>query len=148
MGSALELPYPDDAFNQSLSLLVLMLIPQPEKIASEMRRVTRPGGTVAACTWDGEGLEMTRMFWEEAIKLNPDAKARVERPRHYNRQGQLTELWQATGLEDIEETALDIQTEFSCFDDYWLPFLNGVGPTGVYIAEFSAERRGALREGG
>jgi ubiquinone/menaquinone biosynthesis C-methylase UbiE len=58
-GSALDLPYPAGAFDYTLSLLVLMFIPHPEKAASEMRRVTRPGGTVAVCTWDREGLEMT-----------------------------------------------------------------------------------------
>lgn len=40
-GSAFELPYPDGSFDRTFSLLVLMLISQPEKAASEMRRVTR-----------------------------------------------------------------------------------------------------------
>lgn len=147
-GNALELPYPDRSFDQTLSLLVLMLIPQPEKAASEMRRVTRPGGTVAACTWDsgGGGFEMIAVFWEEAVRLDPAAEAREERPRHCNRQGQLTALWRATGLEDIQETTLEISTDFASFDDYWSPYTRGVGPTGVYVAELSAERRNALRD--
>jgi hypothetical protein len=57
-----------------------MFIPHPEQAAREMRRVTRPGGIVAACTWDREGLEMTAIFWEEAIRLDPDAAAWAERP--------------------------------------------------------------------
>jgi ubiquinone/menaquinone biosynthesis C-methylase UbiE len=50
-GNALDLPYPAASFGHTLSLLVLMFIPHHEKAAHEMRRVTRPGGTVAACTW-------------------------------------------------------------------------------------------------
>lgn len=61
-GSALELPYPDTAFDQTLSLLVIQFIPQPERAAREMCRVTRPGGMVAACTW--AGLRMSEIFWE------------------------------------------------------------------------------------
>ena len=49
-GNALALPYPAGSFDHTLSLLVLMFITHPEKAASEMRRVTRSGGTVAACT--------------------------------------------------------------------------------------------------
>jgi hypothetical protein len=67
-GNALDLPYPAGLCDQTLSLLVLMFIPHPEQAASEMRRVTSPDGTVAACTWNREGMAMTAVFWEEAVK--------------------------------------------------------------------------------
>lgn len=147
-GNGMDLPYTDDSFDHSLSLLVFMFIPQPGKAANEMRRVTRPGGRLAACTWDsgGGGLEMSAIFWEEAAKLGPTAETRAERPRHCNREGQLAALWQGTGLEHVEEAALQFQTEFNCFDDYWLPFTKGVGPQGVYIADLSHASRNALRD--
>ena len=145
-GSAAQLPYADGSFDLSLSLLVFQLVPQLEKAATEIRRVTRTGGTVAACTWDGNGLEMSAILWEEAIALDPGAEARAERPRQCNRKGQLGGLWRATGLKGVEETALEIPTKFSSFDDYWLPLLNGVGPTGAYVTSLLHERRDALRE--
>lgn len=148
VGNAMELPYPSGSFDQSLSLLVFQFIPQPDKASSEMRRVTRPGGIVAACTWDtgGGGLEMSKIFWEEAIRLDPAAATRTEGPLHCNRKGQLAELWYATGLDDVEETTLEIQTDFGSFDDYWLPYSSGVGPQGVYVDTLSPERRDALSE--
>lgn len=147
-GSAFELPYSGSFFDQSLSMLVLMLIPTPDKAASEMRRVTKPGGTVAACTWDGAGgMELVSIFWSEANRLDPAAEARSESPKHCNLKGQLSELWKATGLKDVEEAAIDIRMDFNSFDDYWLPMLEGVGPTGVYVADLSDEGRDALREG-
>jgi SAM-dependent methyltransferase len=145
-GSAFELPYADSAFDCSLSCLVFHLIPQPEKAASEMRRVTRAGGTVAACTWDSVGMERAAILWEEQIKLDPGARAQAERPRHCNREGELTKVWQLTGLENVEESDLRIRTEFKSFDDYWLPFLDGVGPTGSYVARLPKERQEALKE--
>src|SRR5262245_20907631 len=41
VGDAMALPYANGCFDQSLSLLVFMFIPQPQKAANEMRRVTR-----------------------------------------------------------------------------------------------------------
>jgi SAM-dependent methyltransferase len=144
LGSALELPYADNTFDQTLSLLVIMFIPRPEKAASEMYRVTRPGGTVAACTWSE--MKMSQIFWDEAAQLDPAAEARADRPRQLNRDGQLTELWRAAGLQDVAEAALDIQMEFSSFDDYWKPIARGAGPLGAYVAALALDAQDALRE--
>ena len=144
-GTALDLPYPAGVFDYTLSLLVLMFLPHPEQAAREMRRVTRPGGTVAACTWDREGQEMTAVFWEEAIRLAPDAATRVDRPLRLDQAGQLAALWHATGLQHVEETALNMDMAFTSFDDYWQPHLTGDGPSGVYVAGLPPEHREALR---
>jgi SAM-dependent methyltransferase len=62
VGDAMQLPFPTASFHQTLSLLVMMFIPEPEKAAREMKRVTRPGGTVSACTWDRDGWSWHRSF--------------------------------------------------------------------------------------
>ncbi|HEY5634781.1 MAG TPA: class I SAM-dependent methyltransferase [Burkholderiaceae bacterium] len=140
------LPFADATFDQSLSLLVISFLAQPSQAAGEMRRVTRPGGTVAACTWDAKGLELSSIFWQEAERLDPSAGSRAERPRHSNSQGQLEQLWRAAGLHDVVEVPLRIGTEFESFNDFWEPFLLGVGPQGVYVKELTVQRREALRE--
>jgi SAM-dependent methyltransferase len=146
-GSAFDLPYPGGSFDRSLSMLVFHLISAPDKALKEMRRVTKPGGTVAACTWDGAGgMELSSIFWTEAIKLDPAAEACAERARSCNLEGQLSELWKAAGLDDVRESAIDMRMDFTSFDDYWLPYLEGVGPTGVYVAGLSNDLRDALRE--
>jgi len=146
-GSAFELPYTGSSFDQALSMLVLHLISAPDRAVREMRRVTKPGGTVAACTWDGSGgMELSGIFWSEAIRVDPAAETHAERTRSCNLQGQLSALWKETALNDVEETAIDIRMDFTSFDDYWLPFLEGVGPTGVYVAGLSDDGRDALRE--
>ncbi len=144
VGNAMDLPYPDASFDRSLSMLVFQFIPDGEKAASEMRRVTRPGGSVAACTWDAEG-GMASTFWEEAYKLDPVIKKKRGASRLFRR-GQFTGLWDAAGLENVEETALEIQMAFTSFDDYWLPFLQGTTPMGAYVESLSPGGLDALRE--
>jgi SAM-dependent methyltransferase len=98
-GSALNLPYPDASFDRSLSLLVFQFLKQPGIAAAEMRRVTRSGGTVAACTWDRTGQEMSELFWEECVRLDPAAEDKAQRPNVCNQAGQLAALWDAAGFE-------------------------------------------------
>jgi ubiquinone/menaquinone biosynthesis C-methylase UbiE len=145
-GSAFDLPFPDASFDVSLSLLVLMLIPTPEKAVDEMVRVTRPGGVVGACTWDADGFTMVAALWDEAVRLDPAAATAAERPKHCNRAGQLRQLWESAGLQHVEETALQFDARFSSFDDYWSPFLTGIGPPGVYVTSLSESKRIALRK--
>jgi SAM-dependent methyltransferase len=145
VGDAMQLPFPSAHFDQTLSLLVMMFVPAPEQAASEMRRVTRPGGTVSACTWHRDELELTSIFWEEACKLDPGADARAQRPKHSNREGQLTALWKSAGLIDVKETAIAMQLPFVSFNDFWDPHLRGVAPQGAYVASLSEERREVLR---
>lgn len=145
VGDAMRLPFPSARFHQTLSLLVMMFVPEPERAAREMGRVTRPGGTVSACTWHRDQLELTSVFWEEACKLDPGADARAQRPKHSNREGQLAALWNAAGLVDVEETAITMPMPFISFNDFWDPHLRGVAPQGAYVASLSEERREALR---
>src|SRR6476469_9816699 len=48
-GVAEELPWPDGAFDAALSSLVVAFMADADTGLREMARVTRPGGTVAAC---------------------------------------------------------------------------------------------------
>jgi hypothetical protein len=111
-----------------------------------MVRVTRPGGTVAAAVWDyGEGMEMLRVFWDEAIALNPEIDATDERHMPLSGSGDLAALWRTHGLENVSSEALTIVTTFSSFDDYWLPFPRAAGPAGVYVGSLADPEREQLR---
>jgi SAM-dependent methyltransferase len=145
-GDAQQLRFGNASFDRTLSLLVLNFIPDPAKALDEMIRVTRPGGTVAAAVWDyGRNMEMLRIFWDEAIRLNPAMDARDERHMPLCREGELGALWRKHGLLDVSEEALIIETPFASFDDYWSPFLEEQGPAGAYVAALSANEREQLR---
>ncbi len=146
VGDAQKLDFPSAAFDRCLSLLVLNFIPDAPKAMAEMRRVTKPGGWIAACVWDyDEGMKMLRKFWDAAVALDP-ATARVdERNMPFCRKGQLAAFWHDAGLKDVEEIELVIETPFRSFDDYWLPFLDGQGPAGIYVSRLAPESREELK---
>ena len=146
VGDAQRLSLPDRSFDRTLSLLVMNFIPDRAKALDEMIRVTRRGGTIAAAVWDyDEGMEMLRVFWDEAAALDPAAKARDERQMPLCRKGALGALWREHGLADVREEALTIDTRFESFDDYWRPFLEKQGPAGDYAAGLPPDARDALR---
>jgi len=145
VGDAQVLPFGDASFDQAMTLLVLNFVPDHEKALAEMRRVTRPGGFASACVWDyGAGMESLRIFWDEAVALDPAAAPKHERNMKLSREGELGALWRKAGLADVRENALVVQQAFSSFDDYWGPFLQGTGPGGAHVASLPEERRREL----
>jgi SAM-dependent methyltransferase len=146
VGDAQQLRFADRSFDRTLSLLVINFIPDRSAALREMIRVTRSGGIVASAVWDyGEGMEMLRIFWDEAIALSPAADARDERHMPLARKGELDAFWRAHRLQDVSEEALTFRMRFSSFDDYWLPFLEQQGPAGDYVAALTAGEREQLR---
>ena len=145
VGDAQSLDLPNQTFARTLSLLVMNFIPDSTKALREMVRVTRTGGVVAAAVWDyGDGMEMLRVFWDEAVALDPAIAARDERNMPLCRSGELAALWRANGLQQVDERPIVIPLAFTSFDDYWQPFLGGQGPAGAYTASLSREARAAL----
>jgi len=148
VGDAQSLHFPDASFDQTLSLLVMNFIPDPEKAVREMRRVTRPGGTVSACVWDYDaGMEMIRYFWDEAVALEPALAAKDQRRMKFARQGELGELWRKAGLVDVREQPLVLEQHFTSFEDYWQPFLGQTGAAGAMVATRGDEWRRQLEAG-
>jgi SAM-dependent methyltransferase len=145
VGDALALPFPDDAFDRTLSMLVLNFVPDAAAALQQMIRVTRPGGVVAAAVWDyGDGMQMLRTFWDAAVALDPGAAPRDERHMPLCARGALADLWRTHGLQDVDEQPLTVDMAFASFDDYWQPFLCGQGPAGVYVSSLSESARHAL----
>lgn len=145
VGNAQALRFDQASFDHCMSMLVLNFIPDHEKALAEMRRVTRPQGVVSACVWDyAEGMQMLRVFWDEVVALDPAMEPKDERHMKLCREGQLGALWKKAGLVQVQERGVVIETAFASFDDYWDPFLAGVGPGGAYVASLSEERRRAL----
>jgi len=70
VGDAEALPYADASFEYVVSLYGAMFAPQPERVASELLRVCRSGGTVAMGNWTGEGF-IGQMFKTFARFLAP-----------------------------------------------------------------------------
>ena len=145
LAPAEELPGEDDRFDAALSQLVVNFMRDADTGVSEMRRVTRPGGVVAACTWSyGEDMEMLRGFWDAARRLDSGAPDEGTTMR-YRSAEELGELWRRVGLSEVETDHLRVETSYTGFDDLWEPFTFGVGPAGAYLAKLSPEQREQVR---
>jgi len=55
-GDAEQLPYEDSRFDVVLSMFGAMFAPRPDRVASELLRVCRPGGMVAMGNWTPSGF--------------------------------------------------------------------------------------------
>lgn len=117
-GDAMSLPFRDDEFEVAVMALVIQYIPDPSRAMSEITRVVRPGGTVATYTWPGS---------QEAHPMQPLSEAAdaigVLRPRRPGNQirtiDSLTELFDTSGLEDLDSRSIELSLIFEDFDDYW-----------------------------
>lgn len=143
--AAEELPLEDGTFDAALAELVVHFMADPVAGLREMARVTRAGGVVAACVWDhGGGQGPLSLFWQAARELEPGVEDGSERAG--SRRGHLAELFGEAGLREIEEGVLTVDVELSSFEDWWEPFMLGVGPAGAFTAGLDSERRTRLRE--
>ncbi|MFC7622603.1 class I SAM-dependent methyltransferase [Microlunatus sp. GCM10028923] len=139
-----RLPWPDDTFDAALSQLVLNFVPNAASGMTELNRVVRPGGLIAACTWEyGNGMEMLDAFWRAALSLDPDAPDEAGMP--LRTADSLTDLWRRSGLDRIETEPLAVATTYADFDELWQPLTYGIGPAGGYCRSLAPDRQAALR---
>ncbi len=144
---AARLPFAEAEFDAALTLLVLNFLPDPDAAITEMRRVTRRGGRIAACVWDFRGgLVFMRILADTAAALFASGEA--FRKRQYAsplaEAGGLAAAFRRHGLVEIEETCLTIRMEFTRFDDLWTPWLAGQGVIGAYVAGLPSAERAVL----
>jgi SAM-dependent methyltransferase len=146
--SAESLPFEDDSFDAALALLVVNFMADPAAGVAEMRRVTRPGGVLAACVWDyGGEMQLLGRFWDAVEELDPkgagDADERTRMP--YRREGELAGLLRDAGLDQVQDGAIVVSAEYESFEDLWEPYTAGVGPAGAYAASLPPDGRDALK---
>jgi len=137
-----QLPWPDDSFDAALAQLVVHFMDDVEGGIAEMARVTRPGGVVAACTWDfSGGMKLLGTFWASAKALDPGAESESSAFDG----ARLEALWRGAGLGDVHVDALVVSSRYEDFDELWDTFLLGVGPAGQHLAAQPPERQSAIR---
>ena len=148
VGDAQAIPDGNATVDAAVSGLVLNFVPEPQRMVSEMARVTKPGGMVALYVWDyADKMQLMRYFWDAAAALDPAAQAFDEGKRFPLCQPEpLVALFKAAGLSEVEVISIDIPTDFVNFDDYWTPFLGGQGSAPGYNMSLNQEQRSALRE--
>lgn len=144
-GAAEHLELEEDAFDATFSQLVVNFLRDAHQGLREMRRVTRPGGVVAAAVWDYRGeMVLLRRFWDAALALDPEA-ADEGASMPYATPEALEALWRETGLEHVAVTSATVDAGYDGFDDLWAPLEQGVGPAGAHVIALDRRARAALR---
>lgn len=147
VGSAESLVFQDGIFDAAVSGLALNFVPHPDQAVAQMQRVTVSEGTVAAYVWDyADKIELMRYFWDAAVELDRDA-FELDEGRRFPlcKPEPLKKLFESTGLHKVQVRAIDVETPFRDFDDYWSPFLGGQGAGPSYAMSLTEERRHTLR---
>ena len=140
-GTAEELPHETASFGAALAQLVVHFMTDPVVGIRQMARVTRRGGVVAACVWDGPTGALAP-FWEAVHVIDPEAEDEALLAGAHA--GHLTELFKAAGLREVEEDSISVDVVHPTFAEWWEPYTFGVGPAGDYVQRLDDEGRARL----
>ena len=132
VGDAMSLPYENEGFDIALMALVLFFVPDPDLGLSEMKRITRVDGLVAAYAWDvlGGGLPM-----EPLHTLLRDRGIEYPLPpsKEVSQIDAMERLWKNAGLAAVYTTSFQVERTFKDFDEYWT--VSSLGPSVAGVLE-------------
>lgn len=147
VGAAEALPYGDATYDRTLSQLVVHFFADAARAMAEMRRVTRPGGTIAAAGWDADdGMVFLREAHAAARESDPDAERANALAVSRTRREDLAEDFERAGLESVSVEAIDVVGRYDGPEDLVSGLQSGVGPIGKYVAGLPTAQQAAYRE--
>ena len=138
------LPWPDESFDASLAQLVVTFMNDAPKGVQEMRRVVKPGGTVAVCMWDRDGMEMLAAIHRAQSALaadSPDTEARTL----YRTREEIESLF-VDGFESVETELLEVESGYTGFGEFWDAVRGGAGPAGQWAAALEGDALAAAHD--
>jgi ubiquinone/menaquinone biosynthesis C-methylase UbiE len=145
IADAQRLPFADGVFDVVASALVINFIPDRPGALAEMRRVARPGGTVAAYVWDFAAGRATAWPLVRGMR-----EIGVEVPRVPGTEDSsieaLRSLFEQAGYRDIAVRSIEVTQSFASFDDFWTLQVTPFTPNGKAIAALSEAERARLAE--
>ncbi len=117
-GDAISLPFGDDEFDVAVMALVIQYIADRATAMAEIQRVVRQGGTIAAYVWNGPDEGHPQQPLIDALESVGIGRRRTPGDQ-VRRMSALIDVFDGSGLEDIDSRPLEFQCTFNDFDDYW-----------------------------
>ena len=142
-GVAEQLPFDDSSFDVTMACLVVGFMTDAVAGVREMARVTKPGGTVAACFWNYAKMPLLDTLFSAAALIDPAQSA--EQTRLGTRDGDLVRVLEAAGVSGVRQDVVSATAQYSGFDDWWSPVPLGVGPMGVLSQRLDQDQRDRWR---
>ena len=144
-GAAESLPFDDATCDVAAACLVVHFMTDPVAGVAEMGRVTRTGGWVGGTVWDLAGSRAPMWpLWEAVAELQPEHPG--EREFAGGSRESLVDILAAAGLRDVESVELEVTVSHPSFEEWWEPYLHGVGPAGEAVAALGPDGRRRLEE--
>src|SRR3954471_16180303 len=109
-----NLPWPDERFDAALAQLVVTFMEDAPAGVAEMRRVVRPGGTVAVCMWDRDGMEMLGAVNRPQRALDPSQETPEQRTLYRSR-----ETLEALVGDGAQTELLEVESDYAGFEELW-----------------------------
>jgi len=140
---------PDASFDAVLCREGLMLVPDPARAASEVRRVLRPGGRVAVAVWGPRERNpwLGVVFDTAAAELGePVPPPGIPGPFSLDDAEQLACVLAGAGLTAIEVREVDVPYRAASIEEWWTRTAALAGPLAGRLAALPEPVRRALRE--
>jgi ubiquinone/menaquinone biosynthesis C-methylase UbiE len=142
---AMELPFPDRSFDNTVSALVINFIADPSPALAEVRRVTVRGGRVGGYVWDFEKDLSPSGPLRRAMRAFGAEVPALPGTSHSSLQA-LESLFRQAGFSAIDSRTIDVTLAYSDFTDFWSAQTSDYSPTTKVInAMTDAERRRLMR---
>jgi ubiquinone/menaquinone biosynthesis C-methylase UbiE len=140
VADAEALPFPDESFDVVLSTFGVMFAPDQQRAASELMRVTKPGGRIGLAAWTPDGF-IGRLF--EVVKAFVPPPAGLRSPMGWGAETRLVELF--------GPRAADLRTERKHYvfryrsAEHWVEYFRAYyGPTHKAFAALDEAGRKAF----
>jgi SAM-dependent methyltransferase len=145
-GDGEALPFEDATFDAALAAFVINHLPDPERGAAELIRVTRPGGRVAVAMWgpfEHVALLGLPARAAEAAGIPDDDGPDAPDALRFTDAGELTRLLAA--LDDVRLDELSFAVSVAGFDELWEGVMGGTVRTARRLLAGGDDAREALR---
>jgi ubiquinone/menaquinone biosynthesis C-methylase UbiE len=118
VGDAQALPFGAAEFDAATMALVITFIPDPAKALAEMKRIVKPGGTIATYVWDFTKGGSPQQPLREAIEATGVTVVHMRGHENSKREA-LDRIFNAASLDDVATRMIDIDVSYPDFNSYW-----------------------------
>ena len=136
-----DLPFPDRSFDAAISSFVLQLVPDRPKALREIRRVLRPGGTLAYVTWlrDDRYFEPDRVFDELLDEFGFEDRPSEDRAGDIPSASTAASELRRAGYRDVIAEPAQLDYRFTV--ESYMAFLRDFDEESLFDEMDTAERR-------
>jgi SAM-dependent methyltransferase len=138
VADAEELPFDDASFDCVASVFGAQFAPRPERVAAELFRVVRPGGTVGMANWLNRGFQSE--LFETLDHYAPNRPEEFPNPRDWGEEDVVRERFEGLAGSVVVESRM-LPWHFDSFAEMAALFRNH-GPRGM--DEMPEDKLGAL----